>query len=368
MKFLLDLQVLQSDSRSRGSGRYSRGLAQGLVCGPHAADASVLLNLAVTHDQSERQAPVLWPDINASGQSKCWDEFDEIKQWLSNCGAADRIHVFRGLTGIAGTLSGSRARADACEAMYDAYVNSVGVDLVYVPSPFEGFGNDVVVGSTAISRLGPARVMTVHDLIPFEAPEIYLTDPVREAWYRRRLAGLLKADLLLTNSEHTRNVAVALLELTPERVVSIGTDADPIFRKMGLSPQMQTSLLARYGICKPFLMHVGTLEPRKNIAILIRAFAHLPAEIRNTHHLVLVGVATNEQISEMRAIARASGGDPENAHIPGVCSRRRFSGFVRYRPRRRNAFTGRRLRFADTRSYAVRSAGIGSRRHEFYRK
>ena len=291
MQFLLDLQALQTEPRTREIGRLSRGLAQAFLCGPHGADASVLLNLAVTQGRSERQATAKRP-IHESAEPNVWDEFDNVREWLANCNARNRIRVFRGLTGISGMRSANRARIHACEALYDAYVGSLGLELVHVPSFFEGFSDDIVVGSTEISRMGPARAVTIHDLIPFEAPEIYVKDPVYKAWHRRRLAGLSKADLLVSHSAHTREVAIALLELAPDRVVNIGADADSIFRKVDLLPEAKRLLLARYRISKPFVMHVGILEPHKNVETLIRGFAQLPPEKRNSHQLVLVVDAT----------------------------------------------------------------------------
>ena len=85
MRFLLDLQVLQAESRDRGIGRYSRGLAQGLLCGPNGADASVLLNLAVTHGLAERAKARHY--TVATAEPDYWSEFDAIKHWIASCNA-----------------------------------------------------------------------------------------------------------------------------------------------------------------------------------------------------------------------------------------------------------------------------------------
>ena len=308
MQFLLDLQALQTEPRTREIGRLSRGFAQAFLSGPQGADASVLLNLAVTQGRSARQATAKRP-IHEIVEPNVWDEFENVREWLANCNAKDRIRVFRGLTGTSEMQSTNRARIHACEALYDAYVGSLGVELVHVPNFFVGFSDDIVLGSTEISRMGPARAVTIHDLIPFEAPENCVKDPVYKAWHRRRLAGLSKADLLVSHSAHIREVAIALLELAPDRVVNIGADADSIFRKVELLPEAKRSLLARYRISKPFVMHVGIQEPHNNVETLIRGFAQLPPERRNSHQLVLVVDATGQQVARMRAIARDSGVD-----------------------------------------------------------
>jgi glycosyltransferase involved in cell wall biosynthesis len=53
--------------------------------------------------------------------------------------------------------------------------------------------------------------------------------------------------------------------------------------------EVQAHVLERWGLDEPYVLSVGTLEPRKNIRCLIRAFCSLPQEIRNNHLLVIAG-------------------------------------------------------------------------------
>lgn len=50
-----------------------------------------------------------------------------------------------------------------------------------------------------------------------------------------------------------------------------------------------SAILARYGIRPKFILFVGTLEPRKNIIGVLEAYIRLPANLRETHTLVLAG-------------------------------------------------------------------------------
>jgi len=294
MNFLYDLQALQSESRGRGIGRYSRGLVGALLQGTGVQDASVLLNIALD------------------------EHFDAERLWCEARVPRPRILSFRGLTAIRGVAASNRARAQACEALYDAYVATRHVDLLHIASPFEGFGDDTVVGWTELSRGGPARAATVYDLIPFEAPEVYLTDPLRKDFYERRFEGLARADLLLAISSHTRQVALDILGVEPSRVVNISSDTEAVFRKVALAPDAQARLLRRYGISKPFVMHTGILEPRKNVETLVRAFAHLSPEVRAGHEIVLVGATTSPQIAHMRGVARAADVPEQTLVFPGL--------------------------------------------------
>jgi glycosyltransferase involved in cell wall biosynthesis len=64
----------------------------------------------------------------------------------------------------------------------------------------------------------------------------------------------------------------------------------------------------RYALEKPFVLATGTLEPRKNLPRLIEAFAGLPAAVRDSVQLVLVGEEgwqTEETLERARAHAEA---------------------------------------------------------------
>src|SRR5450830_787759 len=119
MKFLLDLQTLQSASRLRGVGRYCRGLAAALL-NDFSGDASVLLNSGLGDDV----------------------RFDQIRQWVANCAPAGGIHAFRGLSCITACSPTHAERRRACALCYDAYVATLGVDIVHIASPFEGLADN----------------------------------------------------------------------------------------------------------------------------------------------------------------------------------------------------------------------------------
>ena len=81
---------------------------------------------------------------------------------------------------------------------------------------------------------------------------------------------------LLTPSEAIRREAIARFRLPPDRIVSVPHAASGVFRPVPVaSPET------------PFFLFVGTLEPRKNIGLLIEAWR----EVRKKHRvdLVLVG-------------------------------------------------------------------------------
>jgi alpha-1,3-rhamnosyl/mannosyltransferase len=129
-------------------------------------------------------------------------------------------------------------------------------------------------------------VVTVHDLSAVLHPEWH--PPGRVALFERdflpRVRGFAH---VLTVSDAARAEIIRTLNLPPARV----TRADNGVRA-GLRPRTAaeiTPTLRRLGLPETYLLHVGTLEPRKNLLMLLKAYVALPAELRATCPLVLVG-------------------------------------------------------------------------------
>jgi len=70
-------------------------------------------------------------------------------------------------------------------------------------------------------------------------------------------------------------------------VISPGV-SDHFFRS-NIREEKTQAVLEKYRILRPFIMAVGTLEPRKNLRTLLQAFAILPLDLRGVYHLVLAG-------------------------------------------------------------------------------
>jgi len=102
------------------------------------------------------------------------------------------------------------------------------------------------------------RVLTLHDLSPWRNPQWHRGQAA--ARIRRRTPYLLPlASHVITPSEAVRREAIARFHLAPERVTAIPLAASPHFR-----PTPRES--------DPYLLFVGTLEPRKGIATLLEAW------------------------------------------------------------------------------------------------
>jgi glycosyltransferase involved in cell wall biosynthesis len=93
------------------------------------------------------------------------------------------------------------------------------------------------------------------------------------------------ARLVLAPSESTRRDVLRLLTLPAERVRVVPYAPAPSFRRADAGPD---ALGRRYGVRVPYFLYVGTLEPRKNLARALRAFARV-ADALPEHSFVLAG-------------------------------------------------------------------------------
>ena len=129
-------------------------------------------------------------------------------------------------------------------------------------------------------------VVTVHDLSVLLFPEWHPSDRVKR--YEKAFArGVAAAAHILVDSDSVRAEAIRILGLDPGRVTTIHMGIGASFRRQ--TPQELNAMRSRLGLPDRYLLYVGTVEPRKNLATLLRAYCDLPAEIRAGCPLVLGG-------------------------------------------------------------------------------
>ena len=130
-------------------------------------------------------------------------------------------------------------------------------------------------------------VVTVHDLT-FEFYPETMTWFARSYWSLCTRHGLGNADTIITVSESTKRDFVAEYGVSTERVTAV-----PLAIGEGLNRSVtddeRRAVLAQYAVQEPYLLYVGTIEPRKNLKRLIKAFDRARTETGCDHQLVIVG-------------------------------------------------------------------------------
>lgn len=129
-------------------------------------------------------------------------------------------------------------------------------------------------------------VATLHDLSVLLHPEWHPVERVAqfEKNFRRSLARCVH---FFTVSEFVRWEVIQTFGLAPSQVTRTYNGVRTIFTPL---PQAEvTVVLHRLGLPPRYLLYVGTIEPRKNILTLLRAYCALPDRLRSNWPLLLVG-------------------------------------------------------------------------------
>jgi glycosyltransferase involved in cell wall biosynthesis len=127
-------------------------------------------------------------------------------------------------------------------------------------------------------RMKNARqVVTMHDMIPMRLP--YTTmDNKREILARHRTAAKI-ADLIMTVSEHSKHDICDILQLPEDKVAVVRQPSR--FKPLDQRAQRDVErVLSRYNLTpKGYILHVGAIEPKKNLKRLLQAYVELDTDI-----------------------------------------------------------------------------------------
>ncbi len=150
-------------------------------------------------------------------------------------------------------------------------------DVVFAPSLFAPIA--------AVARRGRSRlIVTVHDLVPFTHPETLSPHGVR--WHRRQIERARRwADAIIVPSEAVADAV--------EHYAPVGTRLHVV--PGAASPQLLHATSATgLGVSDdPYMLFVGTIEPRKGLDLLVAALAHPALATASTRSLRLVVVGAD---------------------------------------------------------------------------
>jgi FkbM family methyltransferase len=266
MKLLVDMFACQTHSRMRGIGRYSLSL----IC--EMAKLRGINEMAVL------------------GDALYLESFDELRQQFIRLLPPGAFLPYYHEPLKYAQKQNMESYYQIAETLIEQAYRVVGPDIVLTPSLFDSWADGEQGRVSLPDKKSPfqPRAVILYDLIPYIFHEVYLDpDPYIHKWFLKRMDLLKKFDLILSISEATRQDAVSILGIDPNRVVNISGAASSHFRKLELSDREKQEWLQRLGISRPFVLYIGGNDFRKNMDGALRAFALLPREITTSHQLVL---------------------------------------------------------------------------------
>lgn len=153
---------------------------------------------------------------------------------------------------------------------------------------FHGLSNELPNG---LQKARIKSVVTIHDLIFLRYPELY--PAIDRFFYRQKFRKACEqADVIVAVSEQTKRDIVEFYGTSSAKIQVVYQDCHEAFHQPSQGFKSGEGLLQKYGITKPYVLCVGTIEARKNQLRLVQAFQSANLEDAT---LILVGGKTKFQ-------------------------------------------------------------------------
>lgn len=134
-------------------------------------------------------------------------------------------------------------------------------------------------------------VLTIHDLIPLLFPQS--VRPRHRYYFRFAIGRLVQtADAIIVDAESTKRAILERFKVSENKITVIYLGVDRARFHPIDDEGVITRVRERYGVgSEPFILFVGNIEPRKNLSVLIRAFAEIvkSSRIDTDIRLVIAG-------------------------------------------------------------------------------
>jgi glycosyltransferase involved in cell wall biosynthesis len=150
-------------------------------------------------------------------------------------------------------------------------------------------------------------VLTVHDISYAVRPELFT---LRDRVLLSSLVppAMRQAKIVITDTEYTKRDMVDHYQLPPEKIAVIPLAADPRYHERDREA-CRAELAQRHGTGSGFILYVGTFQPRKNLATLVKAYAQFRKRTGLAQKLLVVGRPKYRYASDFDVIAQSGYAD-----------------------------------------------------------
>lgn len=277
MRLWFDGQCLQTASNRRGIGRYAIELIKAIAENHRDIEMMISFNAAM-------------PETAIAAR-------ESVRSWFR----PDNIHVWHSARCSGEVHEGYGPRRRLSEAALARHVDALQPNFAIATSPFEGTVDPAV---PLLKQPGSAVPVAsiFYDAIPRRFPDRYLTAAPHRKTYDRRLGAHGAFDLNLCISEFSLRELQDILGDVPG--VNIYAGISDVFNR---TLAEEKGAAGSDTVDDPYVLYVGGLDWRKNVALLPDAFARIDASLRDRYRLVLAGDYPNAQLAEVTDRWRANG-------------------------------------------------------------
>lgn len=266
---------MQTESRYRGIGNYSRQLAKA-ICRNITENVEIHLLYNGSHPNQET--------------------IDNIRKEFN--GIVPRKHIHACYSPCQTGYNTEKENRELSEKIYTSYINFLNPDALVVLSNFEGREEPFFSSFQGLSK-HIVKVCVSYDFIP-----VGWHNWEGRHWYLDRLNNLRQSDLLLGISDFThRQNAIFASNI---KSVSISSDVSEIFSLSKNVAEMK-KLKAKYEIQSRYILYSGGTDDRKNVISLIQAYAKLPNEIKEKVDIVIVCGKGEDRPKQLKELIKKAG-------------------------------------------------------------
>lgn len=145
---------------------------------------------------------------------------------------------------------------------------------------FHGLSHEIPFG---MRRLPIKTIVTIHDLIYLRFPSNYKYID-RQIYDFKGKYACKNADHIIAISERTKNDLIECYQIDPSKIEVIYQTCDESFKQQS-SQETKDAVLKKYQLPEKYILNVGTIEPRKNLLLIVQALPTIDPAFK----LVVVG-------------------------------------------------------------------------------
>ena len=140
---------------------------------------------------------------------------------------------------------------------------------------FHGLSNELPIGIKEVEKL--KTIVTIHDLIFLRFPELYSAYD-RSIYLKKTTYAVTNADIVIAISEQTKQDLIDFLNVPTDKIRVIYQDCAAIFRD-NISEIVKKEVRKKHHLPEKFVLSVGTIEPRKNQLLVLKAVKELGVSV-----------------------------------------------------------------------------------------